>query len=171
MAKELTGKQELFCIEYMVDLNATQACIRAGYSEHTAKDIGCQNLAKLNIQERIQELMKRRSDKTGITAEKVINEIAKIAFSNMQDFTDNSNGVVNINNLDQDKTACISSIETSKMVIGEGEGSVTFTKVKLYDKLSALDKLAKHLGMYERDNSQKQLLIAPQIIMGNAGKT
>ena len=64
MAIKLTSKQEMFCLEYMKDLNATQAAIRASYSEKTAKDIGCENLAKPNIQERIAELMKERSEKT-----------------------------------------------------------------------------------------------------------
>lgn len=72
---KLTPKQEMFCKEYLVDLNATQAAIRSGYSKHTAKDIGCQNLAKLYIQERIQELMTERSNKVLITAEDVLTDI------------------------------------------------------------------------------------------------
>jgi len=71
MAK-LTPKQELFCIEYMIDLNATQAAIRAGYSKHTAKDIGCQNLAKLNINQKIGQLFEERLKKTKIDAEYVL---------------------------------------------------------------------------------------------------
>jgi len=74
MAK-LTNKQEMFCKEYLIDLNATQAAIRAGYSEKTAKDIGCENLAKPNIQEFIQELMDKRSNKVNITAESILNDI------------------------------------------------------------------------------------------------
>lgn len=77
MAK-LTDKQEAFCIEYMIDLNATRAAKRAGYSEKTAKDIGCQNLAKLNIQERIAELMQARNEKTQIDAEWVLNQAVKV---------------------------------------------------------------------------------------------
>ena len=71
MAK-LTPKQELFCTEYMIDLNATQAAIRAGYSKHTAKDIGCQNLAKLNINQKIGQLFEERTTKTKIDAEYVL---------------------------------------------------------------------------------------------------
>ena len=71
MAK-LTPKQELFCTEYMIDLNATQAAIRAGYSKHTAKDIGCQNLAKLNINQKIGQLFTERTTKTKIDAEYVL---------------------------------------------------------------------------------------------------
>lgn len=54
---KLTAKQQRFVDEYLIDLNATQAAIRAGYSPSTAKDIGCQNLAKLNIKNRIEERM------------------------------------------------------------------------------------------------------------------
>jgi phage terminase small subunit len=69
---KLTPKQELFCTEYMIDLNATQAAIRAGYSKHTAKDIGCQNLAKLNINQKIGQLFEERLKKTKIDAEYVL---------------------------------------------------------------------------------------------------
>lgn len=72
---KLTAKQEMFCKEYMIDLNATQAAIRAGYSADTASVIGCENLIKPNIQERIQELMINRSNKVLITAEGVLKVI------------------------------------------------------------------------------------------------
>lgn len=72
---KLTAKQQAFCEEYLIDLNATQASIRAGYSEHTANVIGPENLAKPCISEVIQELMAKRSKKTGITAEWVLEGI------------------------------------------------------------------------------------------------
>lgn len=75
MSKPLTPKQEMFCKEYLVDLNATQAAIRAGYSEATAKEQGCQHLTKVNIQSRIQELMSVRSAKTEVTSEYVISNL------------------------------------------------------------------------------------------------
>ena len=74
----LTDKQKMFCKEYMIDLNATQACIRAGYSKKTAKVIGSQNLSKLNIQEEITKLMKKREDKVELTAEKVLKDIERV---------------------------------------------------------------------------------------------
>lgn len=72
---KLTAKQEMFCKEYMIDLNATQAAIRAGYSEDTAAVIGCENLMKPNIQKYLQKLMKERSEKVLITAEDVLKDI------------------------------------------------------------------------------------------------
>ena len=77
---KLTDKQQTFVEEYLVDLNATQAAIRAGYSEKTAKDIGCQNLAKLYIQDAISKAMDARSERTAITADNVLKEIASLAF-------------------------------------------------------------------------------------------
>lgn len=72
---KLTAKQEMFCKEYLVDLNATQAAIRAGYSEKTARVIGGENLLKPAISSYIQTLMAERSESTGITAEWVLNGI------------------------------------------------------------------------------------------------
>lgn len=72
MAKPLTAKQELFCLEYLIDLNATQASIRAGYSAKTANVIGPENLAKPCISQRIQEAMRERSENTKIDAAYVL---------------------------------------------------------------------------------------------------
>lgn len=71
MAK-LTPKQELFCTEYMIDLNATQAAIRAGYSKHTAQAIGAENLTKPLIAAEISRLFTERTTKTKIDAEYVL---------------------------------------------------------------------------------------------------
>jgi phage terminase small subunit len=80
MRKEskLTDKQKMFCKEYIVDLNATQACIRAGYSEKTAKQIGCENLSKPYLQEEIARLMKSREDRVQLTADKVLTDIERV---------------------------------------------------------------------------------------------
>ena len=75
---KLTDKQKSFCEEYLIDLNATQAAIRAGYSAKTANVIGPENLAKPCIAACIQELMAKRSQKTGITAEWVLKHIEEL---------------------------------------------------------------------------------------------
>jgi len=74
MAK-LTAKQEMFCKEYLIDLNATQAAIRAGYSVNSAKEQGYENMTKPHILEYIQELMDKRSEKVEISAENILNDI------------------------------------------------------------------------------------------------
>jgi len=75
---KLTPKQSMFCKEYLIDLNATQSAIRAGYSKKTAGRIGQENLQKPVIQETIQESMDKRGEITGITAEYVLNNIKTI---------------------------------------------------------------------------------------------
>jgi phage terminase small subunit len=82
--KKLTAKQEMFCKEYLIDLNATQAAIRAGYSEKTAVVIGCENLIKPNIAQCIQELFNERAEKVEISAEYVITSIKSVAERCMQ---------------------------------------------------------------------------------------
>lgn len=77
--QELTDRQARFCEEYLIDLNATQAAIRAGYSEKTAREQAAQNLSKLNIQEKIAELKAERAKRTEMTQDSVIQELAAVA--------------------------------------------------------------------------------------------
>lgn len=88
MAAKLTPKQQCFVNEYLIDLNATQAAIRAGYSEKTANRIGPQLLVKTCISEEIQKAMKRREERTEITADMVVKELKKIALDEAADYTD-----------------------------------------------------------------------------------
>ena len=82
----LNPKQEGFCQEYLVDLNGTQATIRAGYSPQTANEQSSQLLAKLNVQDRVAELQAARAQRLKVTQDQVVREFAKLAFVNMQDF-------------------------------------------------------------------------------------
>ncbi len=84
MNTKLNAKQERFCQEYLVDLNATQAAIRSGYSAKTANAIGSENLTKPEIQERVQELMKVREKRVQITADKVLKDIEEVRVRCMQ---------------------------------------------------------------------------------------
>lgn len=78
---KLTEKQKRFCEEYLIDLNATQAATRAGYSDKTAYSIGVENLKKPEIQKHLKILMSKRSKRTETTADTVIEELRKIAFA------------------------------------------------------------------------------------------
>ena len=84
MSKPLTAKQEQFCLEYMIDLNATQAAIRAGYSAKTADVIGCENLVKPNIASRIAEMQAERKERTIVDADFVITSLVEVAKRCMQ---------------------------------------------------------------------------------------
>lgn len=81
---KLTEKQKRFCEEYLIDLNVTQSALRAGYSEKTAYSIGNENLKKPEIQKYISELMKKQSERTNITADKVLSELEKVAFTDTE---------------------------------------------------------------------------------------
>lgn len=111
MAKKgkLTEKQQRFVDEYLIDLNATQAAIRAGYSVKTADAIGCENLTKPNIQQAIAEHMAERSRRTGVNQDRVVLELAKIAFVRMTDVVD-SNGRIK-QDASADDLSCIESIK------------------------------------------------------------
>lgn len=143
MAK-LTDKQRRFVDEYLIDLNATQAAIRAGYSVRTANEQGAQNLAKLSIQDAISRKMAARSRRTGVNAERVVLELAKVAFAKMTDIVD-SNGRIK-EDASPDDLACIESIKY-KESDNEYGGSVE-REVKIASKLKALELLGKHLGMW-----------------------
>ncbi|MHB8172723.1 MAG: terminase small subunit [Thermincolia bacterium] len=79
MARELTPKQKMFVAEYLIDLNATQAAIRAGYSEKTAYSIGEENLRKPEIQEAIQKSQNKRAEKLELSAEWVLQRLKDIS--------------------------------------------------------------------------------------------
>lgn len=141
----MTKKQKRFVEEYLVDLNATQAAIRAGYSPQTARDIGCENLTKPNIQNAIATAMAERSRRTGINQDRVIQEIAKLAFLNPVDVIDMDEATIK-GEANRDDTACIASVKV-KVIPGE-DGNITEREIKTYDKLKALELLGKHLGMF-----------------------
>jgi phage terminase small subunit len=149
---ELTAKQQRFVDEYLIDLNATQAAIRAGYSEKTARQIGEQNLSKLDIQEAIRARMKDREQRTKITQDMVLQEYAKIAFLDPRRFYDENGALIPVQKLPADVAAALSAMEVVVERNGQNEdGSPSFAdvkKIKFADKKGALDSVARHLGMF-----------------------
>jgi phage terminase small subunit len=177
---DLTDKQRRFCEEYMIDLNATQAAIRAGYSEKTAAVIGAENLVKPNIQEFIQKCQKDRSERTEITADMVIKELAKVGFSNISDYLKVLDKSIEIG---EDKegnpiTANVRDVEIflteevgrDKMaVVSEIKRTKDGVSLRLHDKVKALEDLGKHLGVFEKDNKQKSGPIKIRVGYGSKG--
>jgi len=141
----LTKKQKRFVEEYLIDLNATQAAIRAGYSPDTAKSIGSENLTKPDISAAISKAQAERSRRTGINQERVIRELAKVAFLNPVDVIDMEKATIR-GEANREDTACIASIKVK--TIPTDDGTITEREVKTYDKLKALELLGKHLGMF-----------------------
>lgn len=143
MAK-LTDKQQRFVDEYLIDLNATQAAIRAGYSAKTADQQGSRMLANVKVKQAVAEKQAQRSKRTGVNQDRVVLELAKVAFAKMTDIVD-SNGRIK-EDASPDDLACIESIKY-KESDNEYGGSVE-REVKIASKLKALELLGKHLGMW-----------------------
>lgn len=163
MAKKgkLTDKQQKFVDEYLIDLNATQAAIRAGYSVKTANEQGARLLANVSIQEAISKAMAERSKRTGVNQDRVVLELAKIAFVRMTDVVD-SNGKIK-QGASADDLSCIESIKY-KESDNEFGGSVE-REVKIASKLKALELLGKHLGMW---NDKLDVNVAAPIVISGA---
>lgn len=143
MAK-LTDKQQRFVDEYLIDLNATQAAIRAGYSAKTADQQGSRMLANVKVKQAVAEKQAQRSKRTGVNQDRVVLELAKVAFAKMTDIVDSKGRIKEDASLDD--LACIESIKY-KESDNEYGGSVE-REVKIASKLKALELLGKHLGMW-----------------------
>lgn len=139
----MTKKQKRFIEEYLIDLNATQAAIRAGYSSDTAGSIGNENLKKPEIRARIDQAMAERSKRTGVNADRVIEELAKIAFINAADVIDPRTATIKEGATPAD-TAAIQSVKVKTF----GEDGLE-REIKMADKIKALELLGKHLGMFK----------------------
>ena len=139
----MTKKQKLFVEEYLIDLNATQAAIRAGYSPETARSIGQENLTKPDIRAEISKAMAERSRRTGINADRVLLELARIAFVNATDVIDPKTATVR-KDATEDDTAAIQSVKVKTF----GEDGLE-REIKMADKLKALELIGKHLGMFK----------------------
>lgn len=153
MANKLTPKQRRFIDEYLIDLNATQAAIRAGYSEKTAYSIGLQNLKKLEIQAEIQKRRNRLQNKLEITQERVLQELAAIAFANGADYAKVVNSgllptveMIPTKELPSEKLPAIAGIKANQYGV----------EVKLHDKVKALELLGKYLGTFDGGPAQEQ---------------
>ncbi|MGN0692920.1 MAG: terminase small subunit [Oscillospiraceae bacterium] len=158
MAK-LTPKQERFCEEYLIDLNATQAAIRAGYSKKTAYRIGANLVQKSSVMERISTLKAEQSKRTEVTADKVIAELAAIAFADRTELaTVDKNGSVKFTPTDSLPD------DVKKVISGIKEGKFG-TEVSSYDKVKALELLGRHLGIFEKheENSIDEVRIVDDI--------
>lgn len=168
--RKLSDKQDLFCREYIIDHNAYQAAIRADYSETTAKAKSAGWLEKVGIRERINELKARITKKLDVTAERVVAELAKLGFSNIQDFinVDNEGEAYfkSFSNIERDELAAIASIKISSTTDkGDSDTEHRTIDFKLYDKAGALEKLGKYLGIFKElgPNAEKEAVLAARM--------
>jgi phage terminase small subunit len=156
---ELNARQQTFVKEYLVDLNATKAAERAGYSKLSAKVHGCRLLTKANVAEEIERAQQKRAESLGITQEKVLKEMSYCGFSNMQDYmkaTPEGDPYLDFSNLTREQTAALTEVTVEDYTEGRGKDAREVKKVrfKLADKLSALEKIGRHIGMFKNEEKQ-----------------
>jgi len=156
----LRNKQRKFVTEYLVDLNATQAAIRAGYSKKTAASQGHEYLRKPEIAAAITEEQKKRSDRTMISSDRVLLEIARLAFSDPRKIFDESGALRKIQDWPDEVAAAISSIKVFESRALDGTVVGETKEVKFWDKGKQLELAGRHVGLFERDNNQKKEAIA-----------
>lgn len=159
MDRKLTPKRARFVDEYLIDLNATQAAIRAGYSIKTAGQIGDELLKKPQVVAALQVAMKRREQRTEITQDKVLRELAKIGFADIRNavqwgdtevrMCDSEDGsdlvpyygiaLKSSSEIDDDTAAAIAEVAQTRDGL----------KIKFHDKRAALVDIGRHLGMFK----------------------
>lgn len=157
----LTDKQHRFVEEYLIDLNATQAAIRAGYSSATARAIGAENLTKPDIAAAIELAQAKRSKRTEITADRVLQELAKIGFSDIRravSWKPNVTGAVEDEETGEVRFAVTNEValvasdevddDTAAAIAEISQSSQGALKIKLHDKKGALVDIGRHLGMF-----------------------
>lgn len=151
MASKLNPKQERFCLEYIVDLNATQAAIRSGYSVKSAKAIGSEHLTKPDIQARIEELKGAREKRTEITADTVLQELLLLAKVDLSRAYGDDGKLLPIKQIPEDVRRAIAGIEVFEEYEGHGKDKEYVgdtVKVKFWDKTRSLEMLGRHLKLF-----------------------
>ncbi len=143
--RDLTGKQRKFVSEYLVHLNATRAAIAAGYSPRSAADIGHALLRRhAAVMAAIAEAMKERERRTHVTADRIVKELARIAFADIRSFAQwgpDGMGLRPLAEISDDDAAAVAEI------YGPGAAGGR-PKLKLHDKKAALELLARHMGLF-----------------------
>ncbi|HAA07674.1 MAG TPA: terminase small subunit [Acinetobacter schindleri] len=139
----LTPKQQRFVEEYLIDLNATQAAIRAGYSEKTAKSIGQENLTKPDIQKAIEEAQNKRTEQTQIDAAYVLRRLVEIDQMDVLDIMDDQMKIRPVNEWPKVWRQYVVNLENLELSDGEG----CFKKIKWPDKVKNLELLGRHVSV------------------------
>ena len=142
----LNAKQEAFVNEYLIDLNATQAAIRAGYSPKTAGSQAFDLLKKPEIQVLIAARQHERQKRTEITQDRVLQELYRLAFVDVRKFFNADGSPKKIHELDDDAAAALNGFEVNDIMAGDVHIGET-KKFKLVEKKGAIELLMRHMGM------------------------
>ncbi len=140
MNNRMTPKQQRFVEEYLIDLNATQAAIRTGYSPNTADVQGSRLLSNIKVQRAVANRMAERSKRTEVAADRVLLEIARIGFSDLRRLFREVGRSKRPEEWDDDTAASIASYEIAPRQLGAGVVVKHVQKIRLWDKVKALDR-------------------------------
>lgn len=144
----MTPKQERFVAEYLIDLNATRAAIAAGYSKKTAHSQGPRLLEDVEVARAVAEKTQQQLDRADLTAERVLEEMRRLSFSDIRALFDEHGNLRPIHELTAEQAACIGGFEVIKKNAEAGDGKIdTVHKVKVIDKTRTLEMLGKHFAL------------------------
>lgn len=164
----LTPKQRRFVEEYLIDLNATQAAIRAGYSPKTAHSAGPRLLENVDVARAIDAGIDARSARVLVEADRVLKELGRIAFLDPRGFFNEKGALKQPHELTEEQAAALASIETAEVFDGRGSERVLVgyaRKLKFWDKIGALELAMRHLGLLkERVEHSGEMKITREIV-------
>jgi len=144
----MTPKQERFVAEYLKDLNATQAAIRAGYATASARQIAAENLSKPDIEAAVAAGKAQQLAACGLSAERVLEELRRIAFSDLRRLFTPDGDLRSVCELSDEEAATLASVEVIIKNAAAGDGQTdTIHKIRAWDKVRGLELLAKHFGL------------------------
>lgn len=159
--KKLTSKQKRFCEEYVVDVNQTQAAIRAGYSKRTASSQASRLLTKVNIVEYVDKLKAEILENSKISIDECIQRLTAMARFDVLDFYDENGAMKDLKDVPEDARMAVEALDVDEIRIGDisvGESK----KLKLSSRRATIVELMKYLGGFEKDNAQKR----DNVVMG-----
>ena len=166
---KLTQKEERFCQEYLIDLNQTQAAIRAGYSDKGIRQVAHKLMMNADIQARISLLKKKREERTEITADRVLQQFCDIADYRIEDIMDFDGEECIFKPMSEWTKAARVAVSAVKQTtetrrIGLEEIKTVKVEFKTDDRIKALDSMARHLGIYENFQTIDQVLTAAKAL-------
>lgn len=163
----LNAKQDMFCREYLIDLNATQAAIRAGYSVKTANRIAAQLLSKLDIQNRIAELKAKRNEVVGIDADYVLRRLVEIDQMDVLDILNDDGSLKAISMWPKSWRTTLTGLDISTTIqnFEEDTAETILKKIKWPDKVKNLELLGKHVRVQAFKEQVEQRVTATHSIM------
>lgn len=162
MAK-LTAKQRAFVEEYLIDLNATQAAIRAGYSQKTAKSVGQENLTKPDVRAAVEKANKERLQRNQVDADYILRRLSEIDEMDVADLLDEAGNIRSVSDWPKVWRTTISGIDLHELLTGDTKTIVR--KIKWPDKVRNLELLGKHIRVGAFEEKVRHKIEPPTIII------